>query len=174
MHMVKVDIKFDHLRDMLSTTLGYGIGKWITREYQIRFGRRVMGAGEFGGLAITAVAAGLQMVREYEYEQDVRKIATGAGLAGLDDLVAVRVYDEPIAWFTDQNTMIIRNLGAYSSDKTKWKVIVDGAEVGIASVEGDAGEATIHLATTVSKGKRDVVITLEGARKAFSGKLFVP
>ena len=172
--MVKVDIKFDHVRPMLANTLGYGIGKWIGREYQIRFGRRLMNAGEFGGLAITVAGAAAQMVREYQYEEDVRRIAAGLALAGLDDLVAVRVYDEPIAWFTDQNTMIIRNLGAYSSDKTKWKVIVDGAEVGIAGVEGDAGEATIHLATTVSKGKRDVVITLEGARKAFSGKLFVP
>jgi len=172
--MVKVDIKFEHVRPMLANILGYGIGKWIGREYQIRFGRRLMNAGEFGGLAITVAGAAAQMVREYQYEEDVRRVATGLALAGLDDLVAVRVYDEPIAWFTDQNTMIIRNLGAYSSDKTKWKVIVDGAEVGIASVEGDAGEATIHLATTVSKGKRDVVITLEGARKAFSGKLFVP
>ena len=172
--MVKVDIKFDHLRDMLSTTLGYGIGKFIAREYQIRFGRRIANAGEFGGLAITAVAAGIQMVREYEYEQDVRKIATGAGLAGLDDLVAVRVYDEPIAWFTDQNSLKVRNLGAFSSDKTKWSVIVDGSSVDIASVEGDTGEATIHLATAIPKGKRQVIITLQGSRKAFSGTLFVP
>jgi len=172
--MVKVDVKFDHVRPMLGSVLGYGIGKWITREYQIRFGRRVMNAGEFGGLAITAVAAGLQLVRDYQYEEDVRRVATGAGLAGLDDLIAVRVYDEPIAWFTDQNTLVIKNLGAFSSDKTKWKVLVDGESVDIASVEGDTGKATINLSSTVSKGKHEVVITLEGARKAFSGKLFVP
>jgi hypothetical protein len=172
--MVKVDIKFDHLRPMLTTTLGYGVGKWISREYQVRYGRRLANAGELGGLAITAVAAGLQLVRDFEYEEDVRKIATGAGLAGLDDLIAVRVYDEPIAWFTDANTIKVRNLGAFTSDKTKWRVIVDGSIVDIASVEGDAGKATIYLAKTVPKGKRDVVIVLEGARKAFSGKLCVP
>jgi hypothetical protein len=172
--MVKVDIKFEHVRPMLTTTLGYGIGKYIAREYQIRFGRRIANAGEFGGLAITAVSAGLQMIREYQYEEDVRKIATGAGLAGLDDLIAVRVYDEALAWFTDQNTLKVRNLGAFTSDRTKWRVIVDGSSVDIASVEGDTGEATIHLARTVPKGKHDVVITLDGARKAFSGKLFVP
>jgi hypothetical protein len=172
--MVKVDIKIDNIRPMLANIVGYGIGKWIAREYQIRYGRRIGGAGEFGGLAITAVAAGLQMVKEYQYEEDVRRIASGAGLAGLDDLIAVRVYDEPIAWFTDQNSLRVRNLGSFTSDKAKWRVIVDGATVDIASVEGNTGEATIHLATTVPKGKHSVVITLEGARKAFSGKLFVP
>jgi hypothetical protein len=172
--MVKVEIKFEHVRPMLTTTLGYGIGKYITREYQIRYGRRLMNAGELGGLAVTAVSAGLQMVRGYEYEEDVRKIATGAGLAGLDDLVTVKVYDEAIAWFTDQNSLKVRNLGAFTSDRTKWRVIVDGSNVDVSSVEGNTGEATIHLATAISKGKHDVVITLEGARKAFSGKLFVP
>jgi len=172
--MVKVDIKFDHVRPMLANTLGYGIGKWITREYQIRFGRRIAGAGEFGGLAITAVSAGIQLVRDYQYEEDVRRIAVGAGLTGLDDLVSVRVYDETIAWFTDANTLVIRNLGAFDSDKSKWTVLVDGSSVGIASVEGDTGKATIHLSSAVSKGKHDVVVMLEGARKAFSGKLFVP
>jgi hypothetical protein len=172
--MVKVDIKFDHVRPMLSTTLGYGIGKWIGREYQIRFGRRIANAGEFGGLAITVAGAAAQMVREYQYEEDIRRIAMGLALTGLDDLITVRVYDEPIAWFTDANTLVIRNLGAYNSDKTKWTVLVDGAEVGIASVEGDTGQATIHLSTAVPKGKHEVVITLKGARKAFSGKLCVP
>jgi hypothetical protein len=172
--MVRVDIKFDHVRPMLSTTLGYGIGKYIAREYQIRYGRRTGNLGEFGGLAVTIVGGALQFVRDYEYEEDVRRIAVGASLAGLDDLVTVRVYDEPIAWFTDSNTLVVKNLGAYNSDKTKWEVLVDGSNVGIASVEGDAGKATIHLSTAVQKGKRDVVITLEGAKKAFSGKLFVP
>jgi hypothetical protein len=172
--MVKVDIKFDHLRPMLSTTLGYGIGKWLGREYQIRYGRRIAGAGEFGGLAITAVAAGLQLIRDYQYEEDVRKIATGAGLAGLDDLISVRVYGETIAWFTDQNSLVVRNMGAFSSDKTKWSVVIDGTEVGIASVEGDTGKATIHLSNAVPKGKHEVIVTLEGSRRAFSGKLFVP
>jgi hypothetical protein len=172
--MVKVDIKFDHVRPMLSTVLGYGIGKWIGREYQLRFGRRIAGAGELGGLAITAVSAGIQFVREYQYEEDVKRIATGAGLAGLDDLVAVKVYDEAIAWFTDANTMVVKNLGAYNSDRTKWTVLVDGENVNIASVEGDTGKATIHLSSAVSKGKHEVIVMLEGARKAFSGKLFVP
>jgi hypothetical protein len=172
--MVKVDIKFDNVRPMLSNVVGYGIGKYITREYQIRYGRRLMNAGEFGGLAITVVTAGLQLVREYEYEEDVRRIASGAGLAGLDDLIAVRVYGEALAWFTDANTIKVKNLGAFNSDKTKWRVLIDGTSVTIASVEGDTGQATIHLSDTVSKGKHDVVITLDGARKAFSGKLFVP
>jgi hypothetical protein len=159
---------------MLANVLGYGIGKFVGREYVLRFGRRVMNAGEFGGLAITAVSAGLQLVRDYQYEEDVRRIASGAGLAGLDDLIAVRVYDEVIAWFTDANTLVIRNLGAFDSDKTKWSVKVDGESVGIASVEGDTGKATIHLSTAVTKGKHDVIVALTTARKAFSGKLFVP
>jgi hypothetical protein len=172
--MVKVDIKLDHVRPLLANVVGYGIGKWVGREYQVRFGRRIAGAGEFGGLALTVVGGALQMVREYQYEEDVRRISAGFALTGLDDLVSVRVYDEPIGWFTDQNTLVVRNLGAYSSDKTKWSVLVDGAEVGIASVEGDTGKATIHLSSTVTKGKHDVIVTLEGSRKAFSGKLFVP
>jgi hypothetical protein len=172
--MVRVDFKLDHVRPLLANVVGYGIGKWVGREYQIRYGRRVANAGEFGGLALTVVGGALQFVREYEYEEDVRRVSAGFALAGLDDLIAVRVYDEAIGWFTDQNTLVIKGLGAYSSDKTKWSVLVDGAEVGIASVEGDTGRATIHLSTAVSKGKRDVIVTLEGAKKAFSGKLFVP
>jgi len=172
--MVKVDIKFDHVRPLLANVVGYGIGKWVGREYAIRYGRRVANAGEFGGLVLTVVGGALQMVRDYGYEEDVRRISAGFALTGLDDLVAVRVYDEPIAWFTDQNTLVVKNLGAFNSDKTKWKVLVDGAEVGIASVEGDTGKATINLSSTVTKGKHEVVITLEGARRAFSGKLFVP
>jgi hypothetical protein len=172
--VVKVDIKFDHVRPMLGNLLGYGIGKYIAREYQLRYGRRVANAGEFGGLVITAVGAAAQMIRDFEYEEDVRRIASGASLAGLDDLIAVRVYDEVIAWFTDSNTIVVKNLGAYHSDKNKWSVIVDGSSVSIASVEGDSAQATIHLSTAVQKGKRSVIITLDGAKKAFSGKLYVP
>jgi hypothetical protein len=172
--MVKVDVKFDQVRPMLSTMLGYGIGKYVAREYQVRYGRRIMNAGELGGLALTVVGAAAQMIKEYQYEEDVKRITIGLALTGLDDLIAVRVYDEPIAWFTDQNSLRVRNLGSFTSDKAKWRVIVDGATVDIASVEGNTGEATIHLATTVPKGKHSVVITLEGARKAFSGKLYVP
>jgi hypothetical protein len=172
--VVRVDIKFDHLRPMLSNLVGYGIGKWLGREYQVRFGRRIANAGEFGGLAITVATAGIQLVRDFQYEEDIKRIASGAGLAGLDDLIAVLVYDEPIAWFTDQNTLIVKNMGAFDSDKTKWSVKVDGSTVSIASVEGDTGKATIYLSDIVSKGKHDVVVTLTTARKAFSGKLFVP
>ncbi len=172
--MVKVDIKADHLRPWLGNLLGYSIGKWVGREYQIRYGRRIAGAGEFGGLALTVVGGALQMVRDYEYEEDVRRVAGGFALTGLDDLFKVRLYGEPIAWFTDQNTLVVKNLGAFNSDRTKWSVLVDGNEVTVSSVEGDTGKATINLSTTVSKGKHDVVVALEGARKAFSGKLFVP
>jgi hypothetical protein len=159
---------------MLANVLGYGIGKWLGREYNIRIGRRTANAGEFGGLALTIVGGAAQLVRDYAYEEDVRRIASGFALAGLDDLIAVRVYDEPIAWFTDSNTLVVRNLGAFNSDKTKWTVVVDGEIVGIDSVEGDAGKATINLSGALSKGKHEVIVTLEGARKAFSGKLFVP
>lgn len=172
--MVRVDIKFDHLRPMLSNVVGYGIGKYVAREYQLRFGRRIGNLGELGGLALTVATAGIQLVRDFQYEEDVKRIASGAGLAGLDDLISVRVYDEAIAWFTDQNTLVVKNLGAFDSDKTKWSVKVDGSTVSIASVEGDTGKATIYLADAVSKGKHEVIVTLTTARKAFSGKLFVP
>jgi hypothetical protein len=172
--MVKVDIKYEHLRPMLSNVLGYGIGRWVGREYQLRFGRRISNLGEYGGLTLTVVGATAQMIRDFEYEEDVRRISAGFALAGLDDLISVKVYDEVLAWFTDQNTLKVRNLGAFTSDRTKWRVIVDGNSVDIASVEGSTGEATIHLATTVSRGKHDVVIMLDGAKKAFSGKLYVP
>jgi hypothetical protein len=172
--MVQVDFKIDNFRPWLGYLVGYGVGKWAGREYQLRFGRRVGNLGEFGGLALTLVGGAVQFLKEIPYEEDVKRVAGGLALTGLDDLVSVRVYDEPIGWFTDQNTLVIRNLGAFNSDKTKWSVLVDGDDVSIASVEGDTGKATIHLSSTVTKGKRDVVVTLEGARKAFSGKLFVP
>lgn len=172
--MVRVDIKFDHVRPVLANVLGYGIGKWVGREYNIRFGRRTGNAGEFGGLALTIVGGAAQLVRDYPYEEDLKRVASGFALAGLDDLIAVRVYDEPIAWFTDSNTLVVRNLGAYSSNASDWSVRVDGGSVTVSSVEGDAGSATLHLATTVDKGKHDVIITVAGAKKVFSGKLFVP
>jgi hypothetical protein len=172
--LVRVDVKFDHVRPMLANVLGYGIGKWLGREYNIRFGRRTANAGEFGGLALTVVGGAAQLVRDYAYEEDVRRIASGFALAGLDDLIAVRVYDEPIAWFTDSNTLVVRNLGAFSSNASDWSVKVDGSNVTVSGVEGGAGRATLNLATTVTKGKHDVVITVAGAKKAFSGKLFVP
>ncbi len=172
--MVQVDFKIDNARPWLGYLVGYTIGKWAAREYQLRFGRRVGNLGEFGGLALTVVGGAVQFLKDYAYEEDVKRIAGGVALTGLDDLFTVRVYDEPIAWFTDQNTLVVKNLGAFSNDKTKWSVMVDGSNVSIASVEGDTGKATIYLSNTVSKGKHDVIITLEGARKAFSGKLFVP
>jgi hypothetical protein len=170
--MVKVEIKFDHVRPMLANIVGYGIGKWVGREYQLRLGRRV--AEEFGGLALTIVGGAVQLVRDYQYEEDVRRVAVGASLAGLDDLITVRVYDETIAWFTDANTVVIKNLGAYSSNASEWSVIVDGRSVSVSDVEGDTNKAILHLASAVSKGKHDVTITLRGASKAFSGKLVVP
>jgi hypothetical protein len=172
--VVKVDIKFDHVRPMLGNLLGYGIGKWIGREYTIRFGRSIGNAGEFGGLALTIAGGVAQLLRDYPYEEDVKRVASGFALAGLDDLIAVRIYDEPIAWFTDSNTLVVRNLGAFSNTASNWTVRVDGESVSVSSVEGDAGSATLHLATAVSKGKHDVIITVAGATKAFSGKLYVP
>jgi hypothetical protein len=172
--MVRVEIKFDNARDALGNFLGYMIGRWLGREYQVRFGRRVMGAGELGGLVLTAVGGATQFAKDYAYEGDVKRVASGLALAGLDDLVRVYVYDEPIAWFTDANTLVVRNLGAYSRTASDWTVIVDGSSVSVSDVEGDTSKAIIHLGTAVSKGKHDVVVLLKGARKAFSGKLCVP
>jgi hypothetical protein len=172
--MVRVELKFENARDALGNFLGYSIGRWLGREYQVRFGRRVMGAGEFGGLVLTAVGGAIQFVKDYAYESDVRKIASGFALGGLDDLVRVFVYDEPIGWFTDANTLVIRNLGTFSSTAGDWTVLVDGSGVTVSSVEGDTGKATLHLGTAIPKGKHDVVVILKGAKKAFSGKLVVP
>jgi hypothetical protein len=172
--MVQVDFKIDNFRPWLGYLVGYSVGKWLGREYQLRFGRRVGNLGEFGGVALTLAGGAVQFLKDLPYEEDIKRVAGGVALTGLDEIFTVRLYDEPVAWFTDQNTLVVKNLGAFNSDKTKWSVIVDGSEVGIASVEGDTGKATINLSTAVSKGKRDVIVTLEGARKAFSGKLFVP
>jgi hypothetical protein len=172
--MVKVELKFDHVRPALGNFLGYAIGRWAGREYQVRLGRRIANLGEFGGLALTAVGGLAQFVRDYQYEEDVRRLASGFALAGLDDAIKVYVYDEPIGWFTDANTLVVRNLGAYSGTAGDWTVLVDGSGVTVSAVEGDTGKATLHLGTAVSKGKHDVVVILKGATKAFSGKLVVP
>jgi len=172
--MVKVDIKVENLRPWLGNLVGYSIGKWLGREYQLRFGRRIGGLGEWGGLALTAVGGALQFVKDYQYEEDVRRIAGGFALTGLDEVFSVRLYGEPIAWFSDQNTLVVKGLEAFNSDASKWSVLVDGAEVTVSSVEGGTDKATINLSTTVDKGKHDVIIFVEGAKKAFSGKLFVP
>jgi hypothetical protein len=172
--MVKVELKFDHVRPTLGNFLGYAIGRWAGREYQVRFGRRIANLGELGGLALTAVGGLAQFVRDYQYEEDVRRLASGFALSGLDDVIKVYVYDEPIAWFTDANSLIVRNLGAYSGTAGDWTVLVDGSGVTVSSVEGDTGKATLHLGTAIPKGKHDVVVILKGAKKAFSGKLVVP
>jgi hypothetical protein len=172
--MVQVDFKIDNFRPWLGYLVGYSVGKWVTRQYQIRYGRRVANLAEYGGLALTLAGGAVQFLRDLPYEEDLKRIAGGVALTGLDEIFKVRLYGEPIAWFTDQNTLIVKGLGAFNSDKEKWVVLVDGDPVSIASVEGGTDKATINLSTTVSKGKHDVVITLEGARKAFSGMLFVP
>jgi hypothetical protein len=172
--VVRVEIKFDNARDTLGNLLGYTIGRWIGREFQIRLGRRIMGAGEFGGLALTVAGGATQFVRDFAYESDVKRVASGLALAGLDDLIRVHVYDEVIAWFTDANTLVVKNLGAFSQTAGDWSVIVDGSSVSVSSVEGDTSKATLHLGTAVMKGKRNVIVMLKGAKKAFSGKLVVP
>jgi hypothetical protein len=170
--MARVEIKFDNARDALGNLIGYTIGRWLGREFQLRLGRRIV--GEFGGLALTAVGGATQFIRDFVYESDVKRVASGLALAGLDDLIRVYVYDEPIAWFTDANTLVVKNLGAYSGTAGDWTVIVDGQSVSVSGVEGDTGKATLHLGTTISKGKHDVIVMLKGARKAFSGRLVVP
>jgi hypothetical protein len=172
--MVKVELKFENARDILGNFLGYSIGRWLGREYQIRMGRRIAGLGEFGSLALTAIGGATQFIRDFAYESDVKRVASGLALAGLDDAIKVYVYDEPIAWFTDANTLIVKNLGAYSGTAGDWTVIIDGSGVTVSGVEGDTEKATLHLGTAISKGKHDVVVILKGARKAFSGKLVVP
>jgi hypothetical protein len=172
--MVQVDFRLENFRPWLGYLVGYSVGKWAGREYQLRFGRRVGNLGEFGGLALTAVGGAVQFLKEIPYEEDVKRVAGGLALTGLDEIFTVRLYGEPIAWFTDQNTLVVKGLGAFDSDASKWEVLVDGDEVTISSVEGSTDRATINLSDTVSKGKHDVIVTLEGARKAFSGKLFVP
>jgi hypothetical protein len=170
--MVKVELDYTRARPVLGNLIGYSIGRWLGREIQIRRGRSI--AKEYGGLALTVVGGAVQLVKDYAYEEDVRRVAAGLALAGLDDLIRVKVYDEPIAWFTDQNTLVVRNLGAYSDKADSWTVLVDGNRVQVSSVDGDAEEAIIHLASTVSKGKHDAVIMVSGGAKAFYGKLVVP
>jgi uncharacterized protein YneR len=172
--MVQVDFKIDNFRPWLGYLVGYSVGKWVTREYQIRYGRRVGNLAEYGGLALTAVGGAVQFLKDIPYEEDLKRVAGGVALTGLDEVFKTRLYGEPIAWFTDQNTLVVKGLGAFNSDVTKWVVIVDGETVTVSGVDGGTDRATLNLATTVSKGKHDVVITVEGARKAFSGKLFVP
>jgi hypothetical protein len=172
--MVQVDFKLDNFRPWLGYLVGYSVGKWLGREYQIRYGRRIGGLGEFGGLALTAVGGAVQFLKDIPYEEDLKRVAGGVALTGLDEIFKVRLYGEPIAWFTDQNTLIIKNLGAFDSDTNKWAVLVDGDRVDVSSVEGGTDRATINLSETVSKGKHDVIVFVQGARKAFSGKLFVP
>jgi hypothetical protein len=170
--MVKVELDYTRARPVLGNLIGYGIGRWAGRELQIRRGRSL--AKEYGGLALTIVGGVAQMLTDYPYEDDVRKIASGFALAGLDDLIRVKVYDEPIAWFTDQNTLVVRNLGAYSDTVGDWTILVDGSKVSVSDVDGDTEEAVIHLSTAVSKGRHDVVVMVSGGVKAFYGKLVVP
>jgi hypothetical protein len=170
--MVRVELDYKRARPVLGNLIGYSIGRWAGREFQIRRGRSL--AKEYGGLALTIVGGAAQLVTDYSYEEDVRRVASGLALAGLDDIIKVKVYDEPIAWFTDQNTLVVRNLGAYSSRPEDWTVLVDGSRVQVSDADGDTAEATVHLATTVSKGKHDVVVTVSGGVKAFYGKLVVP
>jgi hypothetical protein len=172
--MVRVELRFENAREALSNFLGYSMGRWLGREYQIRLGRRMLGAGEFGGLALTIAGGVAQFVKDYAYESDVKRIASGVALAGLDDAIRVYVYDEPIAWFTDANTLVVRNLGTYSGTADDWTVLVDGSAVSVSGVEGDTGKATLYLGTAISKGKHDVVVLVKGGKKAFSGKLVVP
>jgi hypothetical protein len=172
--MVQVDFKIDNFRPWLGYLVGYSVGKWAGREYQIRFGRRVGNLAEFGGLALTLVGGAVQFLKNYPYEEDVKRIAGGLALTGLDEVFSVRLYGEPIAWFTDSNTLVVKELGAFTSDTSKWRVLIDEEPVTLSSVEGDTGRATLNLSTAVSKGKHDVIVFVEGARKAFSGKLFVP
>jgi hypothetical protein len=172
--MVQVDFKLENFRPWLGYLVGYSVGKWAGREYQLRFGRRVGNLGEFGGLALTAVGGAVQFLKNIPYEEDVKRIAGGVALTGLDEVFMVMLYGEPIAWFTDQNTLVVKGLGAFDSDVSKWTVLVDGDSVSLSSVDGGTDKATLNLSTAVSKGKHDVVIRVEGARKAFSGKLFVP
>jgi hypothetical protein len=170
--MVRVELDYKRARPVLGNLIGYSIGRWAGREFQVRKGRSI--AKEYGGLALTIVGGAAQLVTDYPYEEDVRRVASGLALAGLDDIIKVRVYDEPIAWFTDQNTLVVRNLGAYSNRPEDWTVRVDGSSVSVSGVDGDTEEATINLGTTVSKGKHDVVIIVAGGAKAFYGKLVVP
>jgi hypothetical protein len=172
--MVQVDFKLDNFRPWLGYLVGYSVGKWAGREYQLRFGRRVGNLGEFGGLALTVVGGAVQFLKDIPYEEDLKRVAGGLALTGLDEVFTVRLYGEPVAWFTDQNTLVVKGLGAFNSDVSKWTVLVDGATVTISSVEGSTDRATINLSEAVSKGKHDVIIGVEGARKSFSGKLFVP
>jgi hypothetical protein len=170
--MVKVELEYGHVRPILGNLVGYGIGRWLGREFQVRKGRSI--AKEFGGLALTIVGGAAQFVKDYPYEEDVRRVASGLALAGLDDLIKVRVYDEPIAWFTDNNTLVVRNLKAFSNTASDWTVRVDGSNVTVSDVEGDEKEATLSLASAVSRGAHEVIIMVAGGARAFYGKLVVP
>jgi hypothetical protein len=172
--MVRVNFDISKFRPWLGYLVGYSVGKWMTREYQLRFGRRTGNLGELGGLALTLAGGAVQFLENYPYEEDVKRIAGGVALTGLDEIFTLRLYGEPTAWFTDQNTLVVKGLGAFSSDASKWSVLVDGDRVTVSSVEGSTDRATINLSSAVSKGKHDVIISVEGAKKVFSGKLFVP
>jgi len=154
--------------------VGYSVGKWLGREYQLRFGRRVGNLGELGGVTLTLAGGAVQFLRNLPYEEDIKRIAGGVALTGLDEIFTTRLYGEPVAWFTDQNTLVVKGLGAFSSDVGKWTVLVDSNSVTVSGVEGGTDKATINLSTTVDKGKHDVIVYVEGGKKAFSGKLFVP
>jgi hypothetical protein len=170
--MVKVELDYTRARPVLGNLIGYTIGRWAGREIQVRRGRSL--AKEYGGLVLTIVGGAAQLVTDYPYEDDVRKVASGLAMAGLDDLIRVRVYDEPIAWFTDSNTLVVRNLKEFSETASNWTVKVDGSNVTVSDVEGDEKEAVLSLASAVSKGAHEVIIMVAGGSRAFYGKLVVP
>ena len=170
---MRVRVDFESVRPALAGILAYGIGRALAREYQIRFGRKMMGLGEFGGLPLSAAGIAVQFLTDIPYESDVKEVSKAVAFASLDDLVRVMIYDEPIGWFTDANTLVVRNLGAFSSTATNWKVLVDGNSVEVSAVEGDINKATLHLASAVSPGLHDVIVTLDGAKKALYAKMRV-
>jgi len=174
--MVRVVVEYERFRPVVESLLAYGIGRYIANQFVNRFGRRY--AGEFSGLILTGAGIASNIITDIPYESDVKQIASAMGLAGLDDLVKVYVFDETVAWFTDANTLVVRNVGAFSSTATHWEVYVNGSKVSVSSVEGSESKVVLHLASSAPKGWVNVIVKPaipdKPMARGFAGRLYVP
>ena len=177
--MVDINRLVKKIQERLESAVGFALGAYGNEYISERLGRKYLGewseiaTGIGGALALdiiglTKYAAG--------YEKYMDKVVDGLSDYGVyKSIVKYKLIKVPLAYFTDENTIVVKNMDIDDINTNNVKVYVDDVQIQVSSVDGEVGNFTISLATAIDKGWHKLVIIAGSSKKdAVRRRVYVP
>lgn len=167
----------ERLKERIMSGVGFALSAYINKYASERLARRYLKEHSELGIGMgSALVYDLALKdRLAKYDPYLNKVIDGISDYGFWAEAKWKLLKEPLAYFSDANTIHVINMDIDTIDATSVKVYVDDAEVTVSGTEGEVGDFTISLSNPVDSGWHKVVIEAGNTKKdVFRGKLYVP